>query len=190
MDFYIAQGISVITAIVAVCMMQFKNLKLILLGQLTTNLLTALSYLLLDGLSGAGISIIAIIQSGVMFIYNQKNKKPHWWVLGLFILSYLACSVFYYKSFIDVLPAISAICFAISIAMPTPFLSRVWFSFNPIFWVAYDLSTRAYGNLAIHLIVFISTITALIRIDDIFGFKKRKLKIEQEQAVTDVNEKT
>ena len=48
MEFYIAQGISVITAIIAACMMQFKNIKLILLGQLAANLLTAISYILLD----------------------------------------------------------------------------------------------------------------------------------------------
>jgi hypothetical protein len=47
MEFYIAQGISIITAIIAVCMMQFKKLKWILLGQLTTNLLTAVSHILL-----------------------------------------------------------------------------------------------------------------------------------------------
>ena len=74
--------------------------------------------------------------------------------------------------------------------METPFLSRLWYSFNPISWIIYDIATKAYGNLLIHTVVFISTVVALVRVDDIFGFKKRKLKIEQEQAVTDVNEKT
>lgn len=31
-EFYVAQGIGVLTAIIAACMMQFKNLKFILLG--------------------------------------------------------------------------------------------------------------------------------------------------------------
>ena len=75
MEFYIAQGISVITAIIAACMMQFKNIKLILLGQLAANLLTAISYILLDGLSGGGICLIAIVQSAVMFFYTQKHSK-------------------------------------------------------------------------------------------------------------------
>ena len=187
MEFWIAQGLSIITAIVAVFMMQFKNLKWILLGQLTTNLLTAISYILLGGLSGGGICIIAIFQSSVMFFYNQKKKKPHLWVLALFIVAYLACSVIYYKSFIDIFSAISAICFAISVAMPSPFLSRLWYSFNPISWAIYDVATQAYGNLLIHTVVFISTVVALIRIDDIFGFKKRKLKKERELLTVDEN---
>ena len=174
MEFYIAQGIGVITAIVAVFMMQLKNLKWILLCQLLANLLTAISYALLGGLSGAGISIIAIVQSIVMFFYNKKGRKPHLWVVGLFIISYVVCSIIYYKTFIDVFPAISAVCFAISISVTTPFMSRVCYSFNPIFWVIYDISTKAYGNFLIHASVFISTVVALIRVDGIFKRKNKK----------------
>ena len=176
-DFYIAQGISVATATVAACMVQFKDIKLILLGQLTANLLTAVSYILLGGLSGGGICLIAVLQSVVMFFYNQKKKKPQWWVLALFILAYIACSIVYYESFVDILPAIAAVCFAVSITVSTSFLSRVWFIFNPISWVIYDISTWAFGNLLIHTVVFVSTAVALIRVDDIFGFQKRK-KVE------------
>lgn len=185
MEFYIAQGISVITAIIAAVMMQCKSLKLILLGQLATNLLVAISYILLGGLSGGGICLIAIAQATVMFFYNQKEKKPHWWVLAIFIAAYVACSAIYYQSFIDIFPAIAAVCFAVSITMSTPFLSRVWYIFNPIAWMVYDIATLAYGNLIIHAIVFISTAVALIRVDDIFGLKKRK-KTED----TDILEET
>ena len=174
MEFYIAQGLGVLTTIIAACMVQFKSVKLILLGQLSTNLLTAISYILLGGLSGGGICLIAIVQSSVMFFYAQKNKKPQWWVLGVFIAAYVSCSVIYYKSPIDIFPAISAVCFAVSITMPTPFLARMWFVFNPISWVVYDIKTRAYGNLLIHAVVFVSTVIALIRVDDIFKLKKRK----------------
>lgn len=192
MEFYLAQGVSVITAIIAVFMMQLKNLKWILLCQLTANLLTALSYLLLGGLSGAGISIIAIVQSFLMFLYNQKNKKPSLIILVIFILAYVGCSIVYYKSFIDVFPAIAAICFAVSISVPTAFLSRVWFSFSPISWVVYDVATMAYGNLIIHSVVFISTAVALIRIDGIFKLKKKKsaknFETNAEEQQTDITQ--
>lgn len=148
-------------------------------------MLTAISYILLGGLSGGGISLIAIVQSIVMFFYAQKKKKPHGWVLAVFVLSYIACSAVYYKSFIDIFPALSAVCFAISITMPTPFLSRVWYLFNPVCWVVYDIATQAYGNLLIRFVVFTSTLVALIRIDDIFGLKKRK-----KAEATDIEEES
>ena len=188
-EFYIAQGISVVTAIIAACTMQLKNLKMILLGQLTTNLLVAFSYILLGGLSGGGICLIAVVQSTVMFFYNQKKKKPQWWVLSLFIAAYVACSIVYYDVFIDIFPAIAAVCFSISIAMRTPFLSRLWFIFNPILWAIYDISTLAFGNFLIHMVVFGSTAIALIRVDDIFGLKKCK-KVERQESGNETIDET
>ena len=54
MAFYLAQGISVLTALTAMVMMQFKSMKKILAGQIIANLLTASTYFLLGGFSGAG----------------------------------------------------------------------------------------------------------------------------------------
>ena len=61
MEFYIAQGISVLTSIVAIIMTQFKNMKNILIGQIIVNLLTASTYFLLGGISGAQLFIIKLL---------------------------------------------------------------------------------------------------------------------------------
>ena len=50
--FWIAQSISVLTGVIAIVMMQFKNMKLVLTFQIIVNLLASANYLLLDG--GAG----------------------------------------------------------------------------------------------------------------------------------------
>ena len=71
-EFYIAQGISVLTALTAVITMQMKKMRNILLGQITANILTASTYFLLGGFSGAGICLIAIVKSIVMFFYERK----------------------------------------------------------------------------------------------------------------------
>ena len=86
MEFYLAQGISVLTGIVAVVMMQFKDMRKILIGQILANLLTASTYFLLGGFSGAGICLIAIVQTVTMFLYNLKERPPHRAVSALFIL--------------------------------------------------------------------------------------------------------
>ena len=88
MTFYIAQGVSVLTTPVAIRMMQCKNMKWLLAGQITANLLTVLSYLLLDGITGAGICLIAVLQSAVMFLYARKKKPVHRPVVIGFILLY------------------------------------------------------------------------------------------------------
>ena len=118
--FYLAQGISVLTAIVAIFIMQFKSMRFILLGQIAVNVLTATTYFLLGGFSGAGICFIAIIQTVVMFVYDSKNVRPHIPVIIVFIISYVACSAYYFKSFIDVFSALAAIFFAISVTQKKP----------------------------------------------------------------------
>ena len=163
--FYIAQGISVLTCLVGILMMQFKSMKKILAGQIVANLLTASTYFLLGGISGAGICFIAILQSVVMFFYSIKQTAPHKWVIALFIVLYISCSVFYYKSPVDILSALAAVCFAISVVQVKPCFSRLWYLFNPLLWMAYDLliPEKAYVNFVMHTVLFCSTFIAILR---------------------------
>lgn len=165
MEFYIAQGISVLTAVVAVLMMQFKKMSWILAGQILANLLTASTYFLLGGFSGAGMCLLAILQSVVMFCYAKKEKKPHLPVVIGFILLYVACSVYYYASPVDICSALAAVCFALSVVQTKPAASRFWYALNPLCWLIYDLFTMAYGNFIMHVVIFLSTALAFIRLD-------------------------
>ena len=174
MEFYIAQGISVLTALTAVLMMQFKSMKLILLGQIVANLLAASTYFLLDGLSGAGICFLAIAHTIVMFFYNRKNKQPHISITIIFILLYIACSIYYFKSIIDIFSALAAICFAMSITQKEPAKSRLWYSFNPICWLIYSIFCRAYANCIMYCVIITSTFMAMVRVDGILKPKQKK----------------
>ncbi len=165
MEFYIAQGISILTGIVAVVMMQFKDMKNILAGQILANLLTASTYLLLGGFSGAGICIIAIVQSVAMFLYSLKKIPPHKAVIAVFVVLYIACSAFYYQSPPDLFSALAAVCYAFSVVQTKSSLSRLWYLFNPLCWLIYDLFTKAYGNFLLHVVVFASTLLAILRND-------------------------
>ena len=165
MEFYLAQGISVLTCIVAVGMMQFKDMKKILAGQILANLLTASTYLLLGGLSGAGICLLAIVQSVAMFLYNLKMIPPPKPLIALFIALYVACSALYFRSAADLLSSLAAVCYAFSVVQTKASLSRLWYLFNPLCWLVYDLFTAAYGNFILHVIIFSTTLLAILRRD-------------------------
>ena len=66
---------------------------MILLGQITVNLLAASTFFLFGGLSGVRICFVAIVQTIVMFFYNRKNKLPHISITILFILLYIGCVI-------------------------------------------------------------------------------------------------
>ena len=172
MEFYIAQGITVLTALTVIVSMQMKSMKGILLGQILANLFSASTYFLLGGFSGAGICLLAIVQAIVMYFYEQKGKTPHLAVIIGFIVLYIACSIVYYKTFIDIFSAVAAVCYAISITQKSPTKARLWYVFNPLFWLIYSLFTRAYANVIMYVCIFVSTAFTLVRVDKIFSKKQ------------------
>lgn len=165
MEFYVAQAISVVMALFALASMQFKNLKMVLACQIVSNVLCASTYFLLGGFSGAGICLIAILQSVVYFILNYKKIEPPLYVAIVFVCLFIGCSVIYYKSPIDLLSAGAAICFAISMVQKSSAKTRIVYLLNPIFWTVYDIFTLAYVNTFIHSAIFVSTLFAIIRLD-------------------------
>lgn len=165
MEFYIAQGISVVTCVLAVITMQFKSMRGILIGQTIVNLTSVLTYVLLGGLSGAGICFVAILQSIVMYILNVKNIKPQLWLTAVFIALFIGCSIVYYKSPMDILSGAAAVLFAISLVQTKASLSRFWFVCNPLLWFIYDVYEGAYVQCIIRVAVFTSTVIAIFRND-------------------------
>lgn len=176
--YYVAQGISVVAGILAIIMMQQKNMKTILAFQIAVNLTASLNYLLLGGDSGAFISLLAIIQSIVIFIYNIKGKKPHLAVVIGFAVGYVAVSIYGIiakQSAIEILPAIAAICFCMCLVQEKPSNFRIWGALNPAFWLPYDHITHSVIFL-VHLGILISSIVGIIRLDGFWGLIKKKKK--------------
>lgn len=163
MEFYIAQAVSVITALSAIISLQCKSMRGILLWQIMANLSTAASYALLGGFSGAGICIIAIVQTVVMFFYSVKGEKCHLAVIILFAALYVACSVYYFTSLFDLFSLCAALCFALSVAQERPMRMRLWSAGSMAFWIIYDLFTKAYGSLIVHIMVMGSALLAIYR---------------------------
>ena len=169
--FWIAQSISVITALIAILSLQLKNMKAILACQISANTLAGLTYVLLGGLSGAGVSIIAVIQAIVMYVLKVKNVNPHFTVTLAFIAAFAAYSIWSYTSPLDLLPMGAAIFYSLSIAQKNPRRFRAFGTINPTFWLAYDIYTLALVNFLMHLGIFISGVVGVIRLD-VIGRKK------------------
>ena len=173
--FFAAQGISILTGILAIAMMQFKNMKLILLFQIIVNATAMTSYFLLGGDTGVFVTVFAIVQSVVMYLHNRSGKRPHAAVIVLFILAYGTCSAYNIamtRSAMEILPACAAICFSVSLVQEKPSVFRIWSALNPALWLGYDLYTSSYVMLCVHFGILISSISAMIRLDGFLRLKK------------------
>ena len=172
--FYIAQAISIINTGIAMFSAQMKNMKAILFTQILANVIAAATCLLLGGLSGVGVSIIAVIQTVVMYFYNANGKKPNVAVTAVFILAYVLNAVFTFSTAFDVFPAIAAVCFALAVAQTKPMAYRFFSIWNPLSWLVYDIYIGAYVNIIMHVGIFVSIIIACFRLDGFFGLIKKE----------------
>ena len=163
--FWIAQSISVVTTIIAILCMQLKKMNIILIFQIAANALAGMTYFFLDGKSGLGISILAVVQTVVMYFYGKKEKTPHWAVTLAFCASYVGYSLIVYQNVFDLLPAAAAIFFALSVAQKKPSYYRIFAAINPLFWIMYDIHTLAYVYILMHSEIFISAVLGIIRLD-------------------------
>ncbi len=115
-----------------------------------------------------------------MFFYNKKELRPHAAVLVGFILFSVVCSAvtgYFSRSFAEIFSAVGSVLYTFSIAQKRPAISRLIYLFNPLCWMCYDIFTKAYVSLAVHLAIFIFTGIGIIRLDLLKKSKKSTEKI-------------
>ncbi len=169
MAFIIAQILGIINTILCIVMMQFKKASSILIGQVASNLIISISFLLLGGNSGAWICIAAAIQSVIMYFidrFSQKNTgKKRKILLGIFLIVYIVGTIVFYQSWHDIFSGICAVLFVFSIVQKEAGKMRNFTLANSACWLVYDVATMAYTSIFTHLGILISTIIAKFRLD-------------------------
>jgi len=166
-NLWIGQGISILVLIGAVVIAQLKNLRHILLGEVLLNVLTALSFLFLGGLSGAWICIAAAVQTVLLYQIDQgkcqKLSKKTLTVLFCFI--YILGTALVYRGWNDIVSCLCAILYSLAVAQKNAGNLRWYMIANSTLWLIYDLTVFAVVNIITHAMSLISLITAKIRLD-------------------------
>lgn len=169
MNFIIAQWVGIITTVVALLSVQFKRVELILIGQIISNVLVALSYWLLGGMSGAWICILAAVQTVIIFFLDKadiKNKsRKKMFLLILFVMAYVVGTMIVYKDWRDIVAGVCAILFVLAIVQSESGKLRIIMMVNALLWIIYDYKTKAYTNILTHGLELLSILIAMIRLD-------------------------
>ena len=162
----IAELISIGVGILAIASMQFKSMTLILLFQIGCNTLISLTYALKDAMSGAGICLIAVVQTVLVFFFQKKNKTFPIYLTGIFVVLYIACSAMTAQGWVDIFSAAAAICYALSVVQTKPSVYRIFMLGNALLWTAYDITAKATIILILtHSLLALSGLIAMVRLD-------------------------
>lgn len=169
MTFLIAQIIGVVTAIIAIGCVQFKNEKILLIGYFLSNILTATSCGLLGGLAGAWICLVAAVQTLIVYFVNKKDletaRKGRRIVAAVFAVIYIVGTIITFSNWPDIVVCVCALLYTTTVVQENSGRMRTATAFNMALWIIYDITIGAYTNIITHALTLVSTLTAKIRLD-------------------------
>lgn len=165
MEFLISQICGIAASMAAIISMQIKSIKGVLAWNLTCNLMSGLSYVLVGGFSGCIICLAAISQAVVYSVYRLKNKKSPMFLMWIFAVLYVLCSLPTFKGAVDIISIVAGLTAAFGLAQEKSSNYRVFMVLNGVLWSIYDVSVGAYTMILSHAVTAISATIGIIRLD-------------------------
>ena len=151
MTYIIAQILGLIVTLLNIIMYQVKR-KWHILGIATiSSFVTTANFFFLGGaISAAVISFVGGVQSALAthHAYNAKTATNTEKVI--FLLAYLACGIWQFNTYIDLLPAFGSLFFMMAAFQKDAQKIRIYQLFNAILWLTYSLivgSTAAFAQM-------------------------------------------
>ncbi len=174
MAFLIAQVIGLVISGLTLVVQQFKKMTRILVVECLMNGLAALQYFLLDGMSGAWVSLIASVKILCMLIcakIDSRNSKRISNVLfGVFTAINVTVGVLNIHAWFDAFPVIGCLVGAAAVLQSKAGNYRILRVTNAVVWIVYCVCAQAYTMILMQILCIISAVTAIIRLD----IKKKK----------------
>lgn len=173
-NFYVAQVFGVIGIIFSVLSMQMKSKKNIMIMLLCLNLASALNFVFLDRWSGSLVCFFAVLETFITYLFDSKNKKIPFYVIGIYIVINIILGSITYGSIIDILPIVCALLYCASVCSKNESNIRKIMFCNQSIWLIYDIIVKAYLFSVSNILTLISFVISYVRFDMKKGVKNEK----------------
>lgn len=189
--FIVSQVAALITAVLAILCVQVNKPLHILYMQLAVNLTTIASHLFNGAGVGSVLIIVAVVHLAFNCAFSLKGKNPPRISLWLFSIPYIGAVVIASKYilefrlgefgfWIDAILIVAAIFFMLAVGSKKASGYRFFILLNTLIWIVYDYYGGNVPNVSMlvtHIVLLISNIVAIIRLD-ILG----RNRVEEESA--------
>lgn len=163
MAYWLSQIFGGLVFVAVFLALQMSDMKRALLCQIACNVLGMLSYVLIGGISGCGIYLVAAFQSLVFYLYRRSEKQEPRWLYPIIFAAYIGCSALTFRGASDIVPAVAALLCAFALIQKNTLYYRILLLLNGVTWIVYDLFMGAYTMLASHIFVVVSAVLGLVR---------------------------
>lgn len=152
MSYYIGQAIGVLVAIGAVVNLQLKKKRQMYILSMVVNILSALNIILL-GESGSSVVIMAVAVFQLLFAlwHDKKGTEANLVEKILFFVLYVAGGAIAYKSPLDLLSIVAAVCYMFAMFQKKEQNIRLFLLVNMSSWTIYYAvikSTAIFAQIA------------------------------------------
>ena len=175
----IAYVISILAFIFSISSSFIKGHTKIQMGVILTftflsNFFAGLGYIINGtGINGTVSCMLGAIISVINFFYRMKNKPVPIVLLAVYTLAFTVLNiVFGEKVILTVLSILATFAFILCVAKQYGKEFRNWKMVNNAIWSIYDITSKSYNSLLIHVATFLFTLLG----SAIYDIKKEKSK--------------
>lgn len=161
---YIAQAVGFAGIAANLIIYQQKTRTGLLRWKLTSDVLWALHYLLMEGYSGAAISFIAMLRE-LFFMKQQSKEKKDRRVYVFFLCLTVLSAVITWKGPFSLLPMTASIISVSGFWKGDPRLSRILSFPVSACMLSYDLVVHSFAGLISELLTITSSVIGVCRHD-------------------------
>lgn len=143
---------------------QMKTQKKIVTVQIVSCTFFTVHFLMLGAYTGALMNFIAAIRSVVFANKDKKWGKSNWWI-AFFSLVCIIAVIFSWEGVISLLPMAGMVLTTISWGIEKANLVRLISLPSSPLWIIYNLLSGSMAGVLTEMLVIISIVTAMVRLD-------------------------
>lgn len=155
--------ISIVSIILYVLSVQFKEKKNILITQILASISYLIVYVIKGAWSGVAIEILEELKDIVFIKLEKNNKKIPIIVLIIFILLLIVVSIIFYDGILSLLPLVINILLFVSTYYKNPKYIRWIMLISGGLWAIYNIYVGAYIIVIGNVLEILSAIIAIIK---------------------------
>lgn len=163
MNFWLVQGIGVLTIIFTILSFIPKEKWKMMLCFLVTNGTMIATYILSGSLLGGLLVCGALVRTFVYFYYSKSNKRPEPIVMILFEIYYIIMAILFWDNVIDLLMLVNLVVVTYTSWQKDVKTLRFGYIFSSLLLIPYDIVLGAYTTAVSEVIMLISVLYSLIK---------------------------
>ena len=168
-NYVLSQIFTIIMYILLGVTYQIKNRKKLLYFSILSNFACGISYLLLSGLSGLSMCVLAILRDLITIVIdnNIKNvkikKQAYLLVIILFFVAAITSMIYTYDGFYSLFSVFATLLYTYSIWQTNAVVYKIFGTPVSLCWIIYNIYIKSIFGVILESFILVTSLIGFIR---------------------------